>query len=108
MDAIFEFFAEVFFEIFAEVFGGIYIELMSLIGRDCKRINREKLRTFIIYELIVLFLMFIFGLFLSLSKEWTSIFWKTVFIIPIVVTAVQIGLGLILVLLKKIRKKKDN
>lgn len=106
MDALFEFFAEMFFEVFGEIFVEVFAELMSLFGRDCKKIKKEKMRMFVIFESIVLLLMFFLGFCFSLAKEWTNLFWKTMFIISIAVPAVQIGLGLILILLKKIRKRR--
>ncbi|MBQ8575480.1 MAG: hypothetical protein IJ447_05480 [Clostridia bacterium] len=105
MDAVFEFFAELFLEAFGEIFVEPYLELMSLFGRDCKKIKKEKLKIFVVFESVVLLLMFFLGLCFSLAKEWTSILWKAIFIISVVVPAVQIGLGLILMLLKKIRKR---
>ncbi len=101
-----EFIAEIIFEIFGEIFVEIFYELMSLFGRDCKKIKKEKLRTFVIFEMTALVIMFFFGLFLSLANEWTSILWKTVFIISVAVPVIQITLGLILVIVKKLRKNQ--
>lgn len=101
-----EFIVEMIFEVFAEIFVDVFYELMSLFGRDCKKIKKEKLRVFIIYEMVVLVIMFFFGLFLSLANGWSSILWKTVFIISVAVPAVQITAGLILTLVKKLRKNQ--
>ncbi len=101
-----EFIAEMICEVFAEIFVEMFYELMSLFGRDCKKIKKGKLREFVIYEMLVLAIMFFFGLFLSLANGWTSILWKTVFIISVAVPAVQITAGLILVLVKKLRKNQ--
>ena len=106
MDAIFEFFAELFFEAFGEIFIEPYLELMSLFGRDGSKVKKEKLRMFVVFESIVLVIMFFFGLCFSDGTEWKSILWKSVFIISIAVPAVQITFGVILMLVKKLRKKK--
>lgn len=105
MDTVVEFFAEIFFEALGEIFVEIFYKLMSLFGRDCKKIKKEKMRTFIVCEMIVILIMFFFGLFLSLANKWANLFWKTVLIISVAVPAIQITVGLILILLKKIRKR---
>ena len=101
MDAVFEIFMEFFMEIFLEA----YFQLMSLVGRDVKRINKEKLKTYLVYEMLILLAVFCAGFFFSVIKDWTSVLWKTVLIISLAVPAVQIAVGLILTLIKKLRKK---
>ena len=101
MDAVFEFFMEFFIEILFEA----YYQLMSLVGRDVKKIKKEKLKMYLTYEMLVLLALFCPGLFLSIINDWTSVLWKTVFIISLAVPAVQIAVGLALTLIKKIRKK---
>lgn len=103
MDAVFEFLAGAFFEVFGEIFVEFFYKMMTLFGKNYKKIKKAKLRNIIILEMITLFLLFVFALLLSLASGWTNIWGKIILFISVAVPIMQIILGLIMKIIKKFK-----
>lgn len=101
MDAVVEFFLELFFTGLIEGIADLYSEKYG----DSKKFKKGYIGICVGIEILVLFVMFVVGGIVCVETEWTSILGKVMFWTSIVISAVQIGLGLILMLLKKIRKR---
>lgn len=102
MDAVVEFFLELFLTGLLEGVTDLYSKKYG----DSKKIKKEYIKFYAGLEILVLFVLFVVGGIVCVETEWTSVLGKVMFWASIVISAVQIGLGLILMLVKKLRKKK--
>lgn len=101
MDAIVEFFLELFFTGLIEGIAYLYSEKYG----HGKKIKKEHIGICVGIEILVLFVMFVVGGIACVETEWTSIWAKVIFWASIIISAVQITLGLVLIILKKIRNR---
>ncbi len=97
MEFIFELLTEIIMEPIIEG----YLLAMTHFSNGSKKIDQDKVKTIVVFESVVLFLMFIVGGIMMDKSSGESLTGKILFISSIAVSAVQIGLGIILKRLKK-------
>lgn len=98
MEFIFDLLAEIIMEPIIEV----YFLAMTHFADLTKKPDEGKVRTFVILESIALFLMFVVGGIKLAESGGASVTGKVLFISSIAVSVVQISLGIILSIIKKI------
>lgn len=97
MEFIFDLLAEIIMEPIIEG----YLLAMTYFTDGSKKLNEDKVRTFVILESIALFLMFVVGGIKLAESGGASVTGKVLFISSVAVSVVQISLGIILNRLKK-------
>ena len=98
MDFIFEMMLEIIMEPIVEA----YTFAMMRISDKNKKINIEKIQAFVVFECIVIFVLFIVGGVMLLETKGESFVGKLVLLSSILILVTQITVGLIL----NKRKKK--
>ena len=102
MDAIVEFFLELFFAGLIEGIADLYSKKYG----HGKKIKKEYIGFCVGIEILVLFVMFVVGGIACVETGWTSIWGKVMFWASITISAVQITAGVVLTLVKKLRKNQ--
>ena len=103
-----EFIFETILEVIMEPILEGYIFAMSQFANNPKKISEEKIKVYVIFEAIALFLMFVVGGIMLAESDGKNLIGKVIFKLSIVVSAVQILLGIILNILKKIKNNRSR
>lgn len=98
MDFIFEMMLEIIMEPIIEA----YTFAMMRISDKNKKINKDKIQVFVVFECIAIFVLFIVGGVMLLETKGESFVGKLVLLSSILISVTQITVGLIL----NKRKKK--
>lgn len=101
MDFIFEVLLEI---IMTPIIEG-YVFAMMLFSKKSKKISKQKAICIVVVESIVLLFLFIFGGVILLETSGESFIGKFLFILSIVVSLVQVLVGIILSI---VNKKKNS
>lgn len=88
-----EFAFEAVFEIIMEPILKSYLFLMTRFSKDDKNINAKKVKGFVVLECIVLILMLIVGVVLLLETNGESAVGRTLIILSVGISALQIIIG---------------
>ena len=78
-----------------------YVFAMVLFSKKSKKINKGKAKCIVVVESIILLILFIIGGVMLLETSGESMAGKIIFISPIVVSVIQILIGIILSFVKK-------
>ena len=101
MDFIFEFFAEI---IMQPILEGYVFAMQNIFGKE-KEINKVKIQGFVIFECIVLFVLFVIGCVKLAETSGGSLSGKILLISSIGVSVLQIIIGCVFKKIKKVDKK---
>ena len=101
MEFVFDLLAEIIFEPIIEG----YLVLMTRFSGNSKKISENMVKTIVILESVVLFLMFVIGGIMSAESSGESLTGKILFVLSIAVSLIQISLGIIFNIIKKRRNK---
>ncbi len=101
MELLFDILAEIIFEPIIEV----YLSAMSHFSSVIRKINEDKIRIVVVFEGIVLLVMFVVGGCMLLESDGESLTGKILFISSIAISVVQILSG---IFLSKMKKKSQS
>ncbi len=101
MDFIFELLLEIIMEPIVEG----YAFAMMLFADKNKKIDKGKVKSFVVFECIVLLILFIVGGVMFFETKGSSLWGKVMFISSIVISVLQIVVGSIL---RKVTKEKQQ
>lgn len=99
MDFIFELLLEIIME---PIIGGYAFAMMRFAGKN-KKVDKEKIKCFVVFECIVLILLFIVGGIMLFETNGSSLWGKVMFLSSITVSVLQIVVGSVL---RKVNKEK--
>lgn len=102
MEFFFEMVFEIIMEIIMEPIVNAYLFAMTRFSKNSKNINEEKVKVFVVFEAVVLFLMFVVGAIMLLESEGSGALGKFLFFTSVTVSVLQILTGFVL----RKRKKK--
>ena len=104
MDFLFEIILEVIMEPILEG----YIFAMSQIANKPNKVNEEKIKVFVIFDGIALFLRFVIGGIICAESEGESLTGKIVLMLSLTISFAQILLGVVLNVFKRIKNKTNR